>query len=90
MAFEDLTLVPIQTKMIDPALLTPSEEQWLDAYHRKVRILVAKASRLDASCVCCLLDEAYNVRILCYNAIVQTRWAFFHCGVCMCGRTNAQ
>eukprot|EP00878_Enallax_costatus_P008513 GHUV01008900.1.p1 GENE.GHUV01008900.1~~GHUV01008900.1.p1 ORF type:complete len:383 (+),score=74.73 GHUV01008900.1:673-1821(+) len=36
MAFEDLTLVPIQTKMIEPALLTPLEEQWLDGYHRKV------------------------------------------------------
>eukprot|EP00879_Flechtneria_rotunda_P015989 GHRR01016722.1.p1 GENE.GHRR01016722.1~~GHRR01016722.1.p1 ORF type:complete len:698 (+),score=235.84 GHRR01016722.1:303-2396(+) len=41
MAFEDLTLVPIQTKMIDPALLTPAEEQWLDDYHRKVREAVS-------------------------------------------------
>lgn len=36
MGFEDLTLVPVQTKMIDPALLTPSEEKWLDDYHQKV------------------------------------------------------
>jgi Xaa-Pro aminopeptidase len=36
MAFADLTLVPIQTKMIDPALLTPEEEAWLDGYHKKV------------------------------------------------------
>jgi hypothetical protein len=36
MAFEDLTLVPIQTKMINAALLTASEEQWLDGYHKLV------------------------------------------------------
>ena len=36
MAFEDLTLVPIQTKMISAELLTASEEQWLDSYHRLV------------------------------------------------------
>lgn len=38
MAFEDLTLVPIQTKMISAALLTASEEQWLDGYHKLVSI----------------------------------------------------
>lgn len=38
MAFEDLTLVPIQTKMIDVTLLTPAEEQWLNNYHRKVEL----------------------------------------------------
>ena len=31
MAFEDLTLVPIQTKMLEPTLLTGDEEAWLDA-----------------------------------------------------------
>uniref|UniRef100_A0A383V906 Uncharacterized protein n=1 Tax=Tetradesmus obliquus TaxID=3088 RepID=A0A383V906_TETOB len=36
MAFEDLTLVPIQTKMISAELLTASEEQWLDGYHKLV------------------------------------------------------
>ncbi|KAF6262047.1 peptidase M24, structural domain-containing protein [Scenedesmus sp. NREL 46B-D3] len=36
MSFEDLTLVPIQIKMINPALLTDSEEQWLDSYHKLV------------------------------------------------------
>jgi hypothetical protein len=36
MSFEDLTLVPIQTKMINADLLTASEEQWLDSYHKLV------------------------------------------------------
>lgn len=36
MCFKDLTLVPIQTKMIDAALITPQEEAWLDAYHKQV------------------------------------------------------
>jgi hypothetical protein len=38
MAFEDLTLVPIQTKMINAALLTASEEHWLDGYHKLVGV----------------------------------------------------
>jgi hypothetical protein len=36
MCFKDLTLVPIQTKMINPDLITPLEEQWLDNYHTQV------------------------------------------------------
>jgi Xaa-Pro aminopeptidase len=36
MAFSDLTLVPIQTKMIEASLITPEEEAWLDGYHKKV------------------------------------------------------
>lgn len=34
--FRYLTLVPIQTKMIEPALLSPEEAAWLDAYHSAV------------------------------------------------------
>lgn len=37
MAFKDLTLVPIQTKMINADLITPDEEAWLDNYHKQVR-----------------------------------------------------
>ena len=29
-------MVPIQTRMIDPALLSESEIVWLDAYHQSV------------------------------------------------------
>lgn len=34
--FETLTLFPIDKNLIDPALLTPQEKDWLDAYHREV------------------------------------------------------
>lgn len=36
MAFDNLTLVPIQTKMIEASLLTAAEEAWLDDYHKQV------------------------------------------------------
>ncbi|WP_062536989.1 aminopeptidase P family protein [Mizugakiibacter sediminis] len=37
LAFETLTLCPIDTRAIEPALLEPSERAWLDAYHATVR-----------------------------------------------------
>ena len=36
MAFETLTLVPLDRRLIDPALLTAGERAWIDAYHRRV------------------------------------------------------
>ena len=36
LGFEPLTHVPIQKKMIDVTLLTPTEVEWLNAYHRLV------------------------------------------------------
>ena len=35
--FEDLTLVPIERQLIEPALMTDSELTWLNQYHRKVQ-----------------------------------------------------
>ena len=35
-SFETLTLVPIDRRLIDPALLSPEERDWLNAYHRRV------------------------------------------------------
>ena len=35
--FETLTLAPIDQRLIDPALLTGAERDWLDAYHARVR-----------------------------------------------------
>lgn len=35
--FEDLTLCPIDQRLIEPRLLTEAHRQWLDAYHRRVR-----------------------------------------------------
>ncbi len=34
--FETLTLAPIDTRLIDQALLTPAERDWLNAYHARV------------------------------------------------------
>ncbi len=36
MGFVPLTLVPIQTKMIDQSLLSPHEVAWIDRYHQQV------------------------------------------------------
>src|SRR5262245_20155712 len=36
-AFETLTLVPIDRRLIEPALLTAAEMQWLNSYHARVR-----------------------------------------------------
>jgi Xaa-Pro aminopeptidase len=35
--FETLTLVPIDTRLVDPALLGADEIAWLNAYHARVR-----------------------------------------------------
>lgn len=35
--FETLTLCPIDTRCIDPSLLTDDERAWLDTYHARVR-----------------------------------------------------
>jgi hypothetical protein len=63
MSFEDLTLVPIQTKMINADLLTASEELWLDNYHKLVRRCCLIATNcnalhmLDCNAVCLSLPQ---------------------------------
>lgn len=37
LTFKTVTMVPIQTKLIDPALLTKKEVEWLNAYHTECR-----------------------------------------------------
>lgn len=37
LAFENLTLAPIDLRLVDPALLTEAEIAWLDAYHARVQ-----------------------------------------------------
>ncbi len=37
LGFETLTQAPIDRRLIDPALMSPSEREWLDAYHARVR-----------------------------------------------------
>ncbi|KPF63923.1 aminopeptidase P family protein [Porphyrobacter sp. AAP60] len=41
LGFETLTFVPLDRKLIDKTLLTESEIAWVDAYHAKVRALIA-------------------------------------------------
>ena len=40
LGFETLTLVPIDRRLIDTALLTPAEIGWLDAYHARVAAVI--------------------------------------------------
>ncbi len=40
-AFETLTLAPIDTRLIEPAMLDAEERLWLDAYHARVRETLA-------------------------------------------------
>jgi Xaa-Pro aminopeptidase len=39
--FETLTLAPIDLALVEPSLLTPAERAWLDAYHARVREVIA-------------------------------------------------
>jgi Xaa-Pro aminopeptidase len=41
LSFETLTLAPISRDLIDVALLTRDECDWLDAYHARVYALLA-------------------------------------------------
>ncbi|CAG2171919.1 unnamed protein product, partial [Oppiella nova] len=43
LTFETITLVPIQTKLLQPSLLTSEEISWLDNYHQTCRDIVGKA-----------------------------------------------
>src|SRR5690625_1177194 len=37
LAFETLTLAPLDRRLIETALLTPEEHRWVDVYHQRVR-----------------------------------------------------
>jgi Xaa-Pro aminopeptidase len=41
LGFETLTFAPIERRLIEPALLTDEERQWLDSYHARVLDVVA-------------------------------------------------
>ncbi len=47
LALRDLTLVPFDTRCVEPALLDASERAWLDAYHARVLAEVAPLLRTD-------------------------------------------
>ncbi len=48
LGFETLTFAPIDKALIDPALLSPQETAWLDAYHARVREIVGPQLEGDA------------------------------------------
>lgn len=41
LGFEDLTLAPINLDLVEPAMLSPKERGWLNAYHARVREALA-------------------------------------------------
>lgn len=51
--FERLTLVPIQTKMMDTSLLTKKEVDWIDGYHAQVQ---GGCSVWMLACASCLMQ----------------------------------
>jgi Xaa-Pro aminopeptidase len=52
--FETLTLAPIDIALVEPALLTPAEFAWLDAYHARVRAAISP--RVDRETAAWLAD----------------------------------
>ena len=45
--FHTLTMVPIQKKLVDVDMLSPAEVQWLDDYHRSVRLSIMPVMRTE-------------------------------------------
>lgn len=48
LAFETLTLAPIDLNLVEPSLLAPAEKEWLNAYHRRVMETLAPLLPEDA------------------------------------------
>ncbi len=59
LAFETLTLAPIDLALVEPALMTTSEIAWLDAYHARVREIVAP--QIDAATAAWLAEATRPV-----------------------------
>jgi Xaa-Pro aminopeptidase len=61
LGFETITLAPIDRRLIDTALLTREELQWLDAYHAQVlnelSVIVEASARPWLARVCAPLDH---------------------------------
>ena len=47
--FEVLTLAPFDRRLVDPALLSPADRAWLDAYHARVAAEIAPLCPLDTA-----------------------------------------
>ena len=47
LGFETITLAPIDLELVEPVLLTPEEESWINAYHAEVRAKVGPLLKDD-------------------------------------------
>jgi hypothetical protein len=45
LCFEHVTMVPIQTKLVDPARLSKKELEWLNKYNEEVRVKLTEGVR---------------------------------------------
>ncbi len=59
LAFETVTLAPIDLRLVEPALMTAPEIAWLDAYHARVRD--AHAPHLEGAALAWLLDATRSL-----------------------------
>ncbi|MBL4720459.1 MAG: aminopeptidase P family protein, partial [Alphaproteobacteria bacterium] len=48
LAFETLTLAPIDRNLVEPSIMTPAELDWLNAYHARVRDVLTPKLKNDA------------------------------------------
>jgi len=48
LGFETLTFAPLERRLIDIAMLSPNQRQWVDDYHTKVRAVIAPQLDGDA------------------------------------------
>lgn len=42
LTFETVTLVPVQSKLLDPSMLSKEEIEWINGYHEQCRLVVGK------------------------------------------------
>lgn len=80
MCFKDLTLVPIQTKMINPDLLTQQDEEWIDNYHKQVRGTSKQGHTVPTS-----QRRPYSLSALLLQALCRICLAVFICVWAACG-----
>ncbi len=61
LGFEHVTVVPIQTKMVEVSLLSPEEKNWLNQYHAECREKVSPLLSNDRRALEWLLRETQPI-----------------------------
>jgi Xaa-Pro aminopeptidase len=63
LGFEKLTHIPIQKRLIDPTLMTPTELAWLNAYHNEIRekVLIIAENIVQLYFILYLLLQPFNL-----------------------------